>query len=277
MTMTAEPNLQALYGLKYNPFLPRIPVDDLWRPPGLDSFYFRVQTLLRHGGFGLVTGASGLGKSKVLHMMADWLAAYDELAVAVMQRPQSTTADFYRELGDTYGVELSVANRYGGFKALRDRFRQHIQTTLMRPVLLIDEAQETCTSTLTELRLMCSADFDSTQLLTVVLCGDDRLPERFRRRELIPLGGRIRARLVLKPYDHTTLLAFLNHLLDKAGGSHLMTPSLCKALVTHCAGNLRILTTLAADLLSHGAENSLKTLDDEHYFAVFGRTPRGPS
>jgi type II secretory pathway predicted ATPase ExeA len=265
-----DQDLMALYGLKYNPFLPGLPVHDLWRPPGLDSFLFRIRTLLRNGGFGLVTGESGLGKSKALHIIADWLNEYDDLAVAVMQRPQSTTGDFYRELGDAYGVDLSPANRYGGFKALRARFRQHIKTTLMRPVLLIDEAQEACTTTLTELRLMCSAEFDSVQLITVILCGDDRLPDRFRNRELTPLGGRIRARYVLRQFEQADLAAFLDHVLDRAAGSHLMSQSLRETLVGHAGGNLRILTTMAAELLAHGAENKLKTLDDDAFFDVFG-------
>ena len=266
----SEHELLARYGLKYNPFLPNMPVHDLWHPPGLESFLFRLRTLLRHGGFGLVTGQSGLGKSKCLHVIADWLQDYDEVVVAPMERPQSTTGDFYRELGEAFGVNLSPANRYGGFKALRERFRQHIKTTIMRPVLLIDEAQEACTTTLTELRLLCSAEFDSLQLLTVVLCGDDRLPERFRDRSLTPLGGRIRTRYVLKQFAHNDLLAFLEHVLQRADASHLMTPSLRQALVEHAGGNLRILTTMAAELLAYGAENQLKALDDDAFFDVFG-------
>src|SRR5687768_15870390 len=38
--------LLAFYGLKYNPFLPAVPVEDLWLPPGADAFLFRVETLV---------------------------------------------------------------------------------------------------------------------------------------------------------------------------------------------------------------------------------------
>jgi general secretion pathway protein A len=267
--MTADPTLLSLYGLKYNPFMPRVPVEDLWRPPQLDSFLFRLKALLRHGGFGLVSGPSGVGKSKALHLVADWLSHHEGLVVGVMERPQSTTSDFYRELGELFGVDLSPANRYGGFKALRSRFRQHIQAALMRPVLLVDEAQQALSSTLTELRLLSSADFDSQQLLTVVLCGDERLPERFRDRELVPLGGRIRTRLHLRPWEHEALRSCLDHLLEAAGAPHLMTPSLRQALVEHCGGNLRILTIMANDILVFGAEHQLATLDDELFFKIY--------
>jgi hypothetical protein len=40
-----------------------------------------------------------------------------------MERPQSGLADYYRELSDLFGVSLKVSNRYGGFQALRKKFR----------------------------------------------------------------------------------------------------------------------------------------------------------
>jgi hypothetical protein len=67
-----------------------------------------------------------------------------------MERPQSSLGDFYREMGDIFEVNLSLANRYGGFKALRERWLKHTQTTLFRPVLLIDEAQEMLTGWATD-------------------------------------------------------------------------------------------------------------------------------
>lgn len=270
--MITDHDLQALYGIKYNPFLPAIPSADLWRPPGFDAFVFRVQSLLRHGGFGVISGVSGLGKSKTLHLVADWLADHDDLSVGVMVRPQSTTGDFYRELGELYGVDLSPANRYGGFRALRARFRQHIQTSLMRPVLLVDEAQECCSDTLTEIRLLGSDKFDSVQLLTVVLCGDDRLPERFRERSLIPLGGRVRARLTLRPFDAATMGDFLDHILARSCATTLVSPGLRQALIEHSGGNLRILTVMGDELLSHAVHKQLSVLDEAVFFELFGQT-----
>ena len=43
--------------------------------------------------------------------------------------------------------------------------------------------------------LLASARFDSRQLLSVVLAGDQRLNDKRRREELVPLGSRIRTRL----------------------------------------------------------------------------------
>lgn len=264
-----DKKLLALYGLKYNPFLPDIPVEALWLAPGLDSFVFRMQNLIKTGGFALICAEPGLGKSKNLQMLAHRLESLGEVAVGVMQRPQSSLADFYRELGDLFGVNLSPANRYGGFKSLRQRWREHLKNTLYRPVLLIDEAQEMLGASLNEIRLLQSDHFDSRSLLTTVLCGDMRLPQRFRTPQLASLGTRMRVRLTIEPYQPQHLLDFIEHSLAQAGADHLLSQTLKETLADHAAGNLRMLTAMAADLLNAAAEKQLPQMDEKLFFEVF--------
>jgi hypothetical protein len=62
--------------------------------------------------------------------------------VGSINHPQSSLADFYREMGDIFAVPLRPHNRWGGFKALREVWFAHLETTRRRAVLLVDEAQE---------------------------------------------------------------------------------------------------------------------------------------
>lgn len=275
--MIDERRLLALYGLKYNPFLPGIPAEDLWTPPELEGFCFRVENLVLDGGFALLTGVNGVGKSKALQLLSGHLDQIGDVVVGVMERPQSKLGDWYRELGELFGVDLSPANRYGGFKALRARWRAHIKSTLFRPVLLIDEAQVAPTESLTELRLLSSAHFDSEALISAVLCGDDTLADRFRHRQLMALGSRVRTRLHLGPRSTEELLGFLEHLLENAGAPALMSDELKSTVAAHSGGNLRILTSLCAELLVNGASQDRRQLDEQLYFEVFGSMPKAAS
>jgi len=272
--MKNNKQLLAFYGLKWNPFLPDIPVESLWHTPQMEGFTYRLENMAMNGGFALISGEPGLGKSKILQIISQKFNRLDEVVVGVMERPQSSVADFYREMGSLFGVNLSPANRYGGFKDLRQRWKNHTKTTLFRPILLIDEAQEMLTACLNELRLLSSADFDSQNLLTTVICGDTRLPERFRTRELISLGSRMRFRLILEPYAWQDLLDYLNHTLNQAGVPQLMTKGLMKTLVDHCAGNQRVLNNMAAELLAIGLEKEISQLDEKLFLQVFSRKPR---
>jgi len=266
-----EKKLTALFGLKWNPFLPSIPEESLWEPPGINNFYFRIENLVIDGGFGLISGEAGLGKSKILQLLSYRLNQLGDVVVGVMERPQSSLGDFYRELGDLFGVNLSPANRYGGFRALRERWNDHIKNTLFRPILLIDEAQEMLTSCLNEIRILGSFQFDSKCLLTTILCGDLRLPERFRSTSLIALGSRIRLRMNLEGYDRKVLMSYLRHSLAQAGASHLMTEGLMETIVDSSGGNLRLLNNIAVELFEIGAQKEVKNLDEKLYLEVFSR------
>jgi len=269
-------DIRSLYGLKYNPFLPDVPAEGLYTLPETKRFLLRIQYMAAQGGFALITGEPGLGKSKALQQISQQLGEIPDLTVGVMQRPQSKLGDFYRELGELFGIELTPANRYGGFKALRNRWKAHCQSTLMRPVLLIDEAQQASAECLTELRLLQSHHFDSQSLLFTVLCGDNRLPDRFRTAELLPLGSRIGPRLVLLPLSPEQLQDYLSFALDQAGNSQLMTPELIQAMTTHAAGNLRVLNQMAAELLAAATEQNLTRIDESLFLELFSTTVSTP-
>ena len=109
-----------------------------------------------------------------------------------------------------------------------------------------------------------------------MLAGDARLIDKLRREELIPLGSRIRTRLATEHASREELLAGLNHLLAGAGNASLMTPALRHTLCDHAAGNYRILTTMAAELLAAAAQRELPHLDEKLYLEVFAQ-PEAPA
>ena len=211
----------------------------------------------------------GTGKSVALRLLAERLARLPDITVGAVNHPQSNIGDFYRELGNIFGVALRPSNRWGGFKALRERWVAHLESARARMVLLVDEAQEMNPAVLSELRLLASARFDSQPLLCVILAGDARLPEKLRREELIPLGSRIRTRLATEFAAKEELLACLQHLLAGAGNASLMTEGLRQVLCDHALGNYRVLTTMAAELLAAAAAREAPVLDEKLYMEVF--------
>ena len=125
--------LRAIFGLKWNPFSPNVPAEALWRSPRVEHFCWRIEELVREGGFALITGDPGTGKSVALRILAHYLDPQPDVLTAVLTRPQSSLGDFYRELGDLFGLTLAPHNRWTGFKTLRQTWLTHVEATRYRP------------------------------------------------------------------------------------------------------------------------------------------------
>ena len=186
-----------------------------------------------------------------------------DVNVGSLQRPSSGVADLYREMGELFGVELRPHNRWSGFKTLRERWQAHIESTTVRPVLLVDEAQDFSPEALNELRFLASTRLDSRIILVVIFAADNRFEEKLQERDLAPMGGRIRIRLLLERATPDELMAHLKHLVTSAGNAKLMTPELMKAVCDHSLGNLRAMTSLCAELLAAAIQNDRGQLDEK--------------
>lgn len=270
----SKKKLLGLYGLKWNPFSPDIPIEAVRLTDRVERFCWRVEELSLDGGFAMITGDPGTGKSVVLRLLERRLGDIRDVTVCSLSRPQSSVADFYRELGESFGSTISASNRWGGFKLLREKWKAKLESSLRRPVILIDEAQEMLPAVLSELRLLSSDRFDSQSLLTVVLAGDARLTEKFRHDDLLPLGSRIRTRLLMEPLAADELLECLEHAVTQAGNAKLMTRELMVTLAEHSMGNWRAAMIMAHELLMAALAEERAELDEKLFFDLYNKPPK---
>ena len=91
--------LLSLWGLKWNPFSPELPSDGLLVTAKIESFAWRVEQLVQEGGFALISGESGTGKSVALRIVAERLSALRDVVVGVLERPQSKSRRFLSRVG----------------------------------------------------------------------------------------------------------------------------------------------------------------------------------
>ena len=86
--------LLALYGLKWNPFSPELPNEAVYVPPRVENFCWRrgwpraiEQALIREGGFAMIHGDPGTGKSVALRLLAQRLSRLPDISAGVILCP----------------------------------------------------------------------------------------------------------------------------------------------------------------------------------------------
>ena len=92
----------ALYGLKWNPFAPDVPVEAL-ASAGASS-----RSAGASSSFG--EGCSHSSPARTTGKSVPDLERLDgqrDVKIGIVSRPQAGLADFYREMGDLFGVELA--------------------------------------------------------------------------------------------------------------------------------------------------------------------------
>ena len=262
--------IQALYGLKYNPFTQDIPGEALQSFPAYEQFYRQVEDLVMDGGFAACMGEPGLGKSVVLRMISERLVRMPNVIVGEFTRPQCSVNDFYREAAEIFRIPFSVSNRYLGHQGLRKKWKAHIESTLLRPVILIDEAQALNTAVFNEIKSLSSEHFDSQMLVTVILSGDMRLAEMLETQELKPIGSRLRYRLTLKQKEVEDLEQILAESISRAGAPGLITPEAISSLAEKSMGNMRTLMTLANTCLVEAVRLEVSKIDEKLFLELMG-------
>jgi len=171
------------------------------------------------GGFVVLTGEIGAGKTTVCRCMVEQIPA--DCRLAYLFNPELTV----RELLETVCHEFGIARpegpgEPGSTKPLIDALNLFLLDAHARGlhcVLVIDEAQRLSMALLEQLRLLTNLETHERKLLQIVLIGQPELREMLARPELEQLAQRVIARFHLGPLDEAETEAYVRHRLAVAG------------------------------------------------------------
>ncbi|WP_181318625.1 AAA family ATPase [Photobacterium kishitanii] len=164
------------------------------------------------GGFGLLTGEVGTGKTTVLRAMISRLP--QQAQVAVILNPALSSHDLLATICDELG--LSYRDE-ASFKQLTDIIYQHLianHAAGRQTLLLVDEAQHLMPDVLEQLRLLTNLETDSRKLLKVVLIGQPELQQLLQQERLRQLAQRITSRYHLLPLTETEVSEYIHYRLS---------------------------------------------------------------
>jgi general secretion pathway protein A len=180
--------------------------------------------LQSHGGFVLLTGEVGTGKTTVCRSLLQDTA--QELDIAFILNPALTEIELLATICDEFKIEYQQDKI--SLKLLFDTLASWIMSNHLqgrRAVVLIDEAQHLSFSVLEQLRLLTNIESSNKKSLQVILIGQTELQEKLKQTKLRQLSQRITARYHLLPLTKKETQYYIEHRLSVAGAAQGIFPA----------------------------------------------------
>ncbi len=199
--------------------------------------------LNENGGFILLTGEVGTGKTTAWRCLVENLPTDVDLAIVLNPRINET------ELLETICDELGIVyEQNSGIKQLSDVLNRHLLETYARrrrTIVIVEEAQNLDTEVLEQLRLLTNLETNESKLLQIILIGQPELLEKLADSRLRQLRQRIIAHFHLKPFNLNDVRAYVHHRLSVVGApSRLFSDSAVRKLAKYSQGIPRLINLI---------------------------------
>ncbi|HEX5772783.1 MAG TPA: AAA family ATPase [Geomobilimonas sp.] len=181
-----------------------------------EAFAHLLYGIDNHGGFIVLTGEVGTGKTTVLRTVMEKLDD-GQYRTALIFNPCISPLELLRSINREYGLPAEGLDNADLLDHL-NRFLLEENRAGRTVVLVIDEAQNLPPQTLEQIRLISNLETDTDKLIQIVLAGQPELERLMSRPELRQLAQRVSVRYHLLPLDFEDARAYIDHRVTVAGG-----------------------------------------------------------
>jgi len=200
--------------------------------------------MLHRGGFVLLTGEVGTGKTTLCKHLLKQIPSNTE--VALILHPQLDRIELLQGICKEFGIDFQgLVNESQLIEAITE-FLLNVYSHGGYSVLIIDEAQHLDTSVLELVRLLTNLETHEDKLLQIILLGQPELQQRLNQYSLRQLNQRFTARYHLKPLSIYQVREYVAHRLAVAGtDKRLFSPAGLMTLYRYSKGIPRLINLIA--------------------------------
>lgn len=172
------------------------------------------------GGFVLLTGEIGAGKTTVCRCFIEQIPANCRLAYIF--NPKLTVEELLLSICEEFGIAPLADDQPTSVKRYVDAINVYLLASHAggrNNVLVIDEAQNLSAAVLEQLRLLTNLETSERKLLQIILIGQPELRTMLARPELEQLAQRVIARYHLGPLTESETASYVTHRMTVAGAT----------------------------------------------------------
>ncbi|MCP3697061.1 MAG: AAA family ATPase, partial [Aliivibrio sp.] len=227
-----------------------------------EALNYLLSGLGQGGGFALLTGEVGTGKTTVSRALFSQLDSNVHLALIL--NPMFSAQELLEAICDEFNISYS---ENAPLKQLTDRIVHFLKTERengFQTIVAIDEAQHLGPDVLEQLRLLTNFETDSDKLLKVLLIGQPELQQKLQQANLRQLAQRITARYHLLPLTQKEIESYIKHRLSIAEGElSLFSASAIKMIVRRSNGIPRVVNLLCDKALWISYQKGTQRVDHQ--------------
>ena len=174
----------------------------------------------REGGFILLTGEVGTGKTTLTRTMLQRIPAHVRVAYVLNSKLNET--DLLASICDELAIKRQKSKNLSFSKICIDALNQDLLASHakgQKTLIVIEEAQNLSADVLETLRLLSNLETNTHKLLHILLVGQPELLEILGQKQLRQLNQRVVSRFHLLPLDQSELSNYINHRLHHAGAA----------------------------------------------------------
>lgn len=206
----------------------------------------------RNGGFALLTGEVGAGKTTICRCLLGQLPA--AVDVGLIFNPKLRSPELLAAICDEFGIRYPPGT--ASVKTLIDLLNRHLLHNHARgrsSLLIVDESQNLSVDALELVRLLTNLETSERKLLQIILVGQTELRTLLDRPELRQLAQRITVRCHLGPLARADVAPYVAHRLRLAGVEAPLFPPRALARVFRFSAGIPRLINAVCDRALLGA------------------------
>lgn len=257
-------NFKAYFGFRHEPFSNTVQTKHLMELPSMLAVKSRLDYCLDIGGCLVVTGEVGAGKSTSLRWSTSQYHPSEVLTLTAVAG-SGAFLEIYRQLA----IELDISVKMGGrsklIKIIKSALSDIARGQKKKVLIVFDEANLLRIETLQELHTLLIFNQDSTNFMSLVLCGQTTLRDKLAQRSVSPLTSRVIAHTHLSNLSAAQMEEYVNHHVRIAGiNKSLFEKPALNAIHQGSGGVLRRANALARGGLVAAALEKKDTVTAEH-------------